>query len=147
MGFGQARDGRHARNHFTVPVIQGHYCGDTIIGLYAVSRENSCRFMVFDVDSHGDDPSDAHEMAARVRAFLEASGIPYLEEDSDGQGGRHFWVRFAEVLPAGQVCGVIRQIKAASGINKAEPLVPLLQSTGSTRSNTSGAGKIALLTL
>ena len=81
----------------TVSKIEEHYRGNSIIGVHAVSLDNCCRFMVFDVDSHGDDPSAAHEMADRVREFLEGSEIPYLEEDSDGRGGRHFWVRFAGV--------------------------------------------------
>ena len=102
---------------FTVPVIEGHYRGDSIIGVHPVSLDNCCRFMVFDVDSHGDDPSAAHEMADRVRAFLEGSEIPYLEEDSDGRGGRHFWVRFAEKQNAAVVCRIIQQIKSKSGID------------------------------
>ena len=109
----------------TRSVIEEHYLGNSIIGVHAVSIENCCRFMVFDVDSHGDDPGAAHEMADRVRAFLEASGIPYLEEDSDGRGGRHFWVRFAEKQPAAVVCRIIQKIKAASRIQEAEPVVPL----------------------
>ena len=101
----------------TVPVIAEHYRGNSIVGVHAVSRNNSCRFMVFDVDSHGDDPSAAHEMADRVRTFLKASGIPSLEEDSDGRGGRHIWVRFDEELPAAQVCGIIQRMKTATGID------------------------------
>ena len=101
----------------TVPDIEEHYRGNSIIGVHAVSLDNCCRFMVFDVDSHGDDPSAAHEMADRVRAFLEGSEIPYLEEDSDGRGGRHFWVRFAEKQNAAVVCRIIQQIKSKSGID------------------------------
>ncbi|MBT5318718.1 MAG: hypothetical protein HOL45_02315 [Chloroflexi bacterium] len=99
----------------TVALLEQHYGGHITIGVYATSVANTCRFMVFDVDSHRKDGS-AEKEASEVRAILLKYRIPHLEEDSDGLGGRHFWVRFNEVLPAGVVLSVIRQIRAQTGV-------------------------------
>ena len=99
----------------TVALLEQHYGGHITIGVYATSVANTCRFMVFDVDSHRKDGS-AEKEASEVRAILLKYAIPHLEEDSDGLGGRHFWVRFNEVLPAGVVLSVIKQIRAQTGV-------------------------------
>lgn len=85
----------YARNWLPMPeALRDHFIGRRIIGLHSTSLDNTCRWMVFDFDAHGDatdaNMKPAQELAARIRAI----GLtPYIF-DSNGKGGLHVWVVF-----------------------------------------------------
>ncbi len=44
--------------------------------------------------------AESIENRGRVRVAIEEAGLGFLEEDSDGRAGRHFWLRFDQPIPA-----------------------------------------------
>ena len=105
---------RTRKSALTSDVIQRHFMADDrgdLIGLHTTSPENTCRWLVVDIDHHGESDPDAEcrneDAAIAIRDKLENQGITSLLMRSNGRGGFHLWVIFnapvdtATVLAAG----------------------------------------------
>jgi len=83
----------------TAEVIAAHENGTRTIGIPCASAARGCTFAVLDYDNHDGDPSRAqanHATALDAWNLLREMGAEPILEDSDGQGGFHVWVFFAE---------------------------------------------------
>ncbi len=85
----------------TSDVIQRHFMADDrgdLIGLHTTSPDNTCRWIVIDIDHHGESDPDAEcrneDAAIAIRDKLENQGITSLLMRSNGRGGFHLWVIF-----------------------------------------------------
>jgi hypothetical protein len=92
---------RTIKSTLTSHTIQRHFMADDrgdLIGLHTTSPENTCRWLVIDIDHHGEsdlDPEYRNEAAAiAIRDKLENQGITSLLMRSNGRGGFHLWVIF-----------------------------------------------------
>ncbi len=91
----------------TEEVVNQHFCatdrGD-IIGLHTTSPENTCRWLVIDIDHHGDPNAERearNEKAAfEIARIISEFGLTPLVMKSDGRGGFHIWVIFDMPIPA-----------------------------------------------
>ncbi|WP_434480980.1 TOTE conflict system archaeo-eukaryotic primase domain-containing protein [Gemmatimonas sp.] len=89
-------------------VLERHFRashGGDVIGLHTTSPSNTSRWGGMDFDVHSDDGEIPAEHRHRVQqafaycATAMATAGPVLLEDSDGDGGRHIWIRFTEPVP------------------------------------------------
>ncbi|MBI2374963.1 MAG: tetratricopeptide repeat protein [Deltaproteobacteria bacterium] len=98
---------------FTPQVARHHLLGDYTVGLYAVRRDNTVRWLAIDLDIASAElrkARDASTLTRLTKAVHKASltivdacakvGLDALLEDS-GHKGRHVWVLFEEPIPAG----------------------------------------------
>lgn len=92
---------RTRKSALTSNAIQRHFMADDrgdLIGLHTTSPENTCRWLVIDIDHHGESDPDAeyrNEGAAiAIRDKLENQGVISLLMSSNGRGGFHLWVIF-----------------------------------------------------
>ncbi len=83
-----------------------------LIGLHAQSADGRCKWLAIDIDLHDPEALEAEEAAARnfasARAWWEmlvARGYDPLLFDSNGAGGFHLWVLFAEPVPMADAHG------------------------------------------
>jgi hypothetical protein len=81
-----------------------HFMGrdqGALVGLHVVSSAETCRWIVVDLDAHGDgdDPEANWRMARAVHDAARAAGLDALLLDSDGKGGYHLWVVLARPVP------------------------------------------------
>lgn len=81
-----------------------------LIGLHAQSIEETCLWFAIDIDLHDPDAFDAEDRARRNFAAargwweaLQSLGYDPLLFDSNGAGGFHLWVIFAEPSPMADV--------------------------------------------
>ncbi|MEM0969178.1 MAG: hypothetical protein AAGJ31_07510, partial [Verrucomicrobiota bacterium] len=88
-----------------------------IIGLHAQSPELTSRWLGIDLDMHDPEGTGAEDLARRnlVAAekwwrTLQDLGYDPLLFDSNGRGGLHLWVLFADPAPTGDVCAFARSI-------------------------------------
>lgn len=111
-------------------------CLADLVGLHTTSPANRCRWGVIDIDHHGPDSPDP---ALNERAALGwwqrlgALGLGPLLLDSDGKGGYHLWVVFAQPVPSWRVYWLLHNLTAgfaACGLTAAPehfPKQPFLQ--------------------
>ena len=92
---------RTRKSALTSNAIQRHFMADDrgdLIGLHTTSPDNTCRWIVIDIDHHGESDPDAeyrNEGAAiAIRDKLENQGVISLLMSSNGRGGFHLWVIF-----------------------------------------------------
>jgi len=94
----------------TEEVVSQHFRatdrGD-IIGFHTTSKQNTCRWLVLDVDQHGDSNPEA-ELRNQKAVFDFASmlsdfGAKPLVMKSDGRGGFHIWVIFDKPVPSAHI--------------------------------------------
>ena len=90
-----------------------------LIGLHAASTENTSKWLAIDIDMHEIDATDAEDNARRnliaATAWWEAlqtRGYDPLLLDSNGAGGLHLMVLFAEPAPTENVHALGQQIIA-----------------------------------
>ncbi|MGN1022300.1 MAG: TOTE conflict system archaeo-eukaryotic primase domain-containing protein [Lachnospiraceae bacterium] len=83
-------------------------CSD-VIGIYAIRKDDTCWFMVFDFDDHdldsGQETQPGTEWMAEadaLRTICTQNGIPCLMERSRSGNGAHIWLFFSEPVPAGE---------------------------------------------
>lgn len=86
----------------TISVLEAHFSGNRVIGLYTTNNEDLCRTLIVDIDRHGDEGSpEVNEQAAIVLyERAKALGFSPILEDSNGRGGYKLWVVFKEMVPA-----------------------------------------------
>jgi len=86
----------------TTDVLEAHFSGGSVIGLFVLSEDGSCRVVVIDIDRHDEEgDAEANEKAAIAlfdRAF--GQGCSIFLEDSNGRGGYKLWLIFEEAVPA-----------------------------------------------
>lgn len=80
------------KSELTESLLESHFQGEVIVGAHAASADRSCKFIAFDIDAHDDDMGRADREAKAIEDVLSTCNVPFIEEDSDGRGGRHFWV-------------------------------------------------------
>lgn len=90
-----------AERHFKATVSSER---KDIVGLYATSPDNTCRWAAIDLDCHDDDPPGTREAnlkaASAWKDKLEQIGFDPLLEDTDGRGGLHLVIISDEPVPA-----------------------------------------------
>jgi hypothetical protein len=91
-------------------VVQEHFRAEDrgqLIGLHTTSPNNMCRWMVIDIDHHGEpdpDREDFNELAAiEIYEELVDGGFDPLLFKSNGRGGFHIWIIFDSPAPTEQV--------------------------------------------
>lgn len=120
-------------------VIVGHYRGEDLahlIGLHAISVENTSRWFAIDVDQHGEDgPVLGEENLDAVFSWygrLQALGFQPLFLDSNDECGFHLLVCLSEEVPSRVVHGFVADfvqdfqtygLKKAPDVYPAEPEV------------------------
>lgn len=89
------------------------------IGLHSQSVEESCLWFAIDIDLHDPEAFDAEDAQRRNFAAasgwweaLQAKGYDPLLFDSNGEGGYHLWVLFAEPAPMKSVHAFAQAITA-----------------------------------
>jgi hypothetical protein len=92
------------KNELTDDEIKRHEQGLITIGSYSISQDNTCNFVCWDIDNHGEG-SEPNAAANQKTAFaiceqLEAYGLYGLIEDSDGRGSFHVWLLFDKPIPS-----------------------------------------------
>jgi len=82
-----------------------HFRGRKIIGVHLISLENTCKTIKIDIDAHGD--GDTADVAARnMEIALDLDrrahelGLNPILSDSNGKGGYHFEIVFAQPISA-----------------------------------------------
>jgi superfamily II DNA or RNA helicase len=75
--------------------VESHLRGEQTLGVYAISTDDTCRFLAADFDGEGwrDDVLAYREAAERV-------GLTVAIERSRSGNGAHGWIFFAEPVPA-----------------------------------------------
>jgi len=86
----------------TEAILEAHFSGDMVIGLFTTDDEGFCRQADVDIDRHGDEGSaEVNEKAAITIHDRAASlGCSVLLEDSNGRGGFKVRLIFREHVPA-----------------------------------------------
>jgi hypothetical protein len=75
--------------------IEAHLRGIHALGVYAITADNTCRFLAADFDGEG--------WKENITAFREAAGragVPVAIERSRSGNGGHAWIFFSESVPA-----------------------------------------------
>jgi hypothetical protein len=98
----RTNDWRCVHEDLTKAVARDHFHGRQTIGTYTLGRDSTCLWVGWDIDRHDGDPGDPE--ANRRYAFmlfkrLVRMGANPLLEDSNGSGGFHVWLRFADRIP------------------------------------------------
>jgi hypothetical protein len=90
-----------------------------LIGLHAKSQSETSRWFGIDIDNHADDASSGDDLSRRnLNAAvvwyrkLQSLGYDPLLFDSNGAGGYHLWVLFAEPAPTRDVYSFAMQLTA-----------------------------------
>jgi len=115
-------------------VIEEHYCGNDrgkLIGLHAISVENTSRWFAIDIDQHGDDgPVLGKENINAAFAWygdLQVLGFKPLLLDANGAGGYHVLVCLSEEVSSRTVHGFVSdfvQNYADFGLKQAPAVFP-----------------------
>ncbi len=85
--------------------LDTHFGGGRRVGLHAISKQNTSKWVLIDIDAHGDGDTTA-TVAENFAAALEicrraiALGLNPLLSDSNGRGGYHVRVIFSRPIPA-----------------------------------------------
>ena len=87
-------------------IIKRHYQGTSeghVIGLHAIGVENTSKWIVIDIDKHGNDLADATINFVAAKYWydrLTSEGFKPLLSDSNGAGGFHLLVVFTKSIPS-----------------------------------------------
>jgi hypothetical protein len=117
----------------TSEIAEEHYRGDQerLIGLHAISVENTSKWFAIDVDQHGDDgPVQAEENFKAALGWYEDLrylGFRPLLMDANGVGGYHLLVCLSEPVPAKTLYAFVDELVqnyADYGLRKAPDVYP-----------------------
>ena len=118
----------------TTERIEEHYRGNdqgNLIGLHAISPDCRCKWLVVDIDQHGDDRAALAAANAKAAfgwyADLQQRGLHPLLLDSNGVGGFHLLVVLAEPVASQRVHAFATQFiqdYAARGLAQAPEVFP-----------------------
>lgn len=103
-------------------VLRDHFAGRRSIGLHAISENNTCKWIAFDVDAHSSaaDPDENWRIVERVVDQLVKLDVMPIIEDSNGRGGYHVWVLWSEPIPAELAYRFAKWIKGRAGAPEIE---------------------------
>lgn len=105
-----------SKTKLTPAVLKAHLAGKRTIGLHTTSPESTSRWACIDIDAHDGEREDAnHAKALETAEAFRARGCDPLIEDSDGRGGRHVWVFFAEPAPTPDVYALAQDVCPEGG--------------------------------
>ncbi len=103
-------NGQRMPGALTAEIIEEHYRGNDqgdLIGLHAISAESTCRWLLIDIDQHGDDQTTVAAANAKAAlswyADLHQRGFHPLLLDSNGRGGYHLLVVFSDPVASQRV--------------------------------------------
>lgn len=88
-----------------------HFRGMRPVGLHTTTVGNRCRWLAFDIDSHGGGGVEANlEAAETIADRLRAQGLAAYIFDSDGRGGFHVWAVLPAIQPSRRVFGLAKRV-------------------------------------
>lgn len=111
-----------SKTPITPAILESHFRGETVCGLHAISRDNTCKWMCFDIDCHGkdDDPKATERYSQFLRRELEGLGLEPTLFSNDGRGSYHLMVFFEEPIAAEIVFAFgrkfLREFKPPEGV-------------------------------
>jgi hypothetical protein len=116
----------------TVAMLVRHFigqCRGDLVGLHVSSPAETCKWIVVDFDAHGDgdDPEANWTMALAVHLAAKTLGFDVLLLDSNGAGGLHVWIIFANAVPMADAWRLGRWLVrdyAAFGLSRAPETFP-----------------------
>ncbi len=87
---------------YDMSVLERHLTGKATVGVYPMFPDETCRFLVFDFDGKGDDyrPEDLQRDVTVIREICAEKNISMAVERSRSGKGIHFWIFFADNIPA-----------------------------------------------
>lgn len=103
-------------NPYTTEVVDAHLRGRAVIGVYPLINQDSCRFVVIDLDDKTW-RSDAKALLQSARDF----DVPTYPEVSRSGSGIHLWIFFSELVPAGKARRLGSALMAAAAMNAGSP--------------------------
>jgi hypothetical protein len=80
--------------------VEQHLMGQKTFGVYPMLPDETCRFLAFDFDGKDYDPDDLLGDVAVIRETCREHGVSMAVERSRSGNGIHFWIFFAENIPA-----------------------------------------------
>jgi hypothetical protein len=90
-----------------------------IIGLHAISLENTSRWAAFDLDNKKGDQRQAElnlERATALERLAAQYDLRATIEDSNGTGGLHVWFIFSEPVPTAALYACLTRLREECGI-------------------------------
>jgi hypothetical protein len=112
------RPSRRGKVFLTEDVLARHFRGhrrEDLVGLHSTTPDNTSRWGALDIDWHGP-TSTAPEVNRRAALAwydgLVSRGFHPLLVDSNGAGGFHLWVIFAEPIPTPRVFHFLKALVA-----------------------------------
>ena len=100
----------------TADLLADHILGKTTLGVYEVGSADTVTWCAFDIDTHGNQDTDAEGKLWKVLLVLWNHCIPFLLEASGSPHSYHVWIFLAETRTY-NAFRFIRQINAESGAN------------------------------
>ena len=85
---------------FDENIIKEHLLGKQIIGVYPMLPDETCRFLAFDFDAKVYTPDDLMRDVSAIREVCTDNDISMAVERSRSGKGIHFWIFFADPIPA-----------------------------------------------
>jgi hypothetical protein len=85
---------------YEASAVEKHLKGQMTIGVYPMLPDESCRFLAFDFDGKEYSPKDLQRDVTAIREACIEKGINMAVERSRSGKGIHFWIFFAEPIPA-----------------------------------------------
>ena len=108
-----------AREKVSHEILQNHFCATDrgyLIGLHTTSPNNTCRWLVIDIDHHGESDQNAESRNERAALDfaqkLEKFGANPLVIKSNGRGGFHIWVFFEGPQDSSKVSNLGNEVVA-----------------------------------
>jgi hypothetical protein len=108
----------------TAALLANHFRGlrsSHILGLHAISTEDTCAWGALDIDHHvgeasADRASENFGLAQRAIEYAASIGLRGIIEDSNGNGGYHVWFLLERPAPSTRVYAFARHWVAAAGL-------------------------------
>ena len=100
---GKMKCGECPNHHFLkydAGAVEKHLSGKITVGVYPMFSDETCRFLAFDFDGKDCSPEDLRRDVAAIRGACTEKGISMAVERSRSGKGIHFWMFFAENIPA-----------------------------------------------
>ncbi len=85
-----------------VDELAAHFAGEVTLGCGAISSDDECLWVAWDLDNHNNDLSEGANLkyAIILKDRLSQMGLDAIIEDSDRRGGIHVWLLFRKPIPA-----------------------------------------------
>ncbi|NLV51613.1 MAG: DUF1653 domain-containing protein [Clostridiales bacterium] len=103
-GGGKMKCGECSNQNFAkydAGATEKHLKGQLTAGVYPMFPDETCRFLAFDFDGKDYNPEDLRSDVTAIREVCVEKDISMAVERSRSGKGIHFWIFFAENIPAG----------------------------------------------